>query len=61
MVLYGIYRNSESNDAGTKKELPIVVKVDQENPTKVNSEVYPVDIPSMDSENEETKDGNSQV
>ncbi|KAF3627972.1 Bidirectional sugar transporter SWEET12 [Capsicum annuum] len=61
MVLYGIYRNCESNDAGTKKELPIVVKVDQENPTKVNSEVCPVDIPSMDSENEETKDGNSQV
>lgn len=57
MILYGIYRNSKSNNVATEKELPIVVKVDQEQPTKVNSEVYPVNISSLDSENGEAKDG----
>ncbi|XP_015164323.1 bidirectional sugar transporter SWEET14-like [Solanum tuberosum] len=57
MILYGIYRNSKSNNVATKKELPTVVKVDQEQPTKVNCEVYPVNISSLDSENGEGKDG----
>ncbi|CAN4085490.1 unnamed protein product [Withania somnifera] len=57
MVLYGIYRNSKSNEVAIEKELPTVLKVDQEQLSKVNSEVYPVNIRSMDSENGETKDG----
>ncbi|CAN4089319.1 unnamed protein product [Withania somnifera] len=57
MVLHGIYRNSKSNDVAEEKELPTVIKVDQEQLTKVNSEVHPVNIPSMDSENGEANDG----
>lgn len=57
MVLYGIYRNSKTSDVATEKELPTVVKVDQEQPTKVNSEVHPVNILSLDSKNGEAKDG----
>ncbi|XP_059306783.1 bidirectional sugar transporter N3-like [Lycium barbarum] len=57
MVLYGIYRNCKANDVVVEKKLPTVVKVDQEQPTKVNSEAYPVNIPSMASENGEAKDG----
>uniref|UniRef100_M0ZZ12 Sugar transporter SWEET1 n=1 Tax=Solanum tuberosum TaxID=4113 RepID=M0ZZ12_SOLTU len=56
MILYGIYRNFKSNNVATEKELPTVVKVDQEQPTKVNCEVYPVNISSLDSENGEAKD-----
>ncbi|KAH0689987.1 hypothetical protein KY289_017345 [Solanum tuberosum] len=56
MILYGIYRNSNSNNVATEKELSTVVKVDQEQPTKVNCEVYPVNISSLDSENGEGKD-----
>lgn len=55
MVLYGIYRNAKPNQAEEKK-LPTVVKL-EELPTKVNSEVYPVSLPSMGSENGEAKDG----
>lgn len=56
MILYGIYRNFKSNVI-IEKQLPTVVKMDHEHPTKVNSEVYPFDIPSLDSENGEAKDG----
>ncbi|KAK4362734.1 hypothetical protein RND71_017975 [Anisodus tanguticus] len=57
MVLYGIYRNCKSNDDAVDKKLPTVVNVDQEQPTKVNSEAYLVNIPSMASASGEAKDG----
>ncbi|MCD7451214.1 bidirectional sugar transporter [Datura stramonium] len=55
MILYGIYRNYKSNDVAIEKELPTVVKVDQGQPKKVISEVYPVNIPSLGSENGDGK------
>ncbi|XP_016486199.1 bidirectional sugar transporter SWEET13-like [Nicotiana tabacum] len=57
MVLYGIYRNAKPNEAEEKK-LPTVVKLEEQQPTTVNSEVNPVSFPSTDStENEDAKDG----
>ncbi|KAK4362736.1 hypothetical protein RND71_017977 [Anisodus tanguticus] len=59
MVLYGIYRNSKPNDVAAETKLPTVVKVDQELPTKVNSEAITVIILSKDSKNGEAKDSKS--
>ncbi|KAJ8537056.1 hypothetical protein K7X08_035457 [Anisodus acutangulus] len=59
MVLYGIYKNIKTNGVTAETKLPTVVKVDQEMPTKVNSEAVTVNIPSKDSKNGEAKDGKS--
>ncbi|XP_060206408.1 bidirectional sugar transporter SWEET14-like [Lycium barbarum] len=57
MILYGIYRNSKPNDVAAETKLPTIVKVDQELPTKVNSEPYQVIIPIKGGKIGEAKDG----
>ncbi|XP_059306784.1 bidirectional sugar transporter SWEET14-like [Lycium ferocissimum] len=56
MILYGIYRNSKPNDVAAETKLPTIVKVDQE-PIKVNSEAYTVNVPSKDCKIGEAKAG----